>query len=474
MSAPARQGSCCSPFIILPTDERHVMAPIALSPNRPSDTPRASIQLTIAVCAIAACGETTPSGAEPSSQVVAPPLPTVLAIELPPGIEVALDGRARGVTPLRAWELPPGLHTLTLVADCKEVQLPLELPAHETTRIDLGQADALAFVTLEITALDLAGKPLEHTVVIDDTVLGGGNGSSTTLVSPCKHRLRVASAGLGGFIEDIDLGKQARVQRELVLSPGPDMVRVHGGPFTLGPPEAIESRWNDDDGNPIFPRVPVVVETFDLDRTEVTAAQWMACRAAGGCQRRREAWWATALPDERDLPYCNVNTMKLEAVMVDGREDHPMNCVARWEAEDYCQWAGKRLPDANEWEYATRSGNDRYLWPWGLDPYTCEHGKTVSSWETCGAADGTDPVCSHPKGNTELGVCDLIGNVEEYVQKTYSPHPSRRWEDLTCMGSGWREYDSEPFHGSPCFEHARQESNLGFRCAREATKGEVR
>lgn len=395
-----------------------------------------------------------------------------LVIELPVGISVGLGGQEPVPLPVEPLSVAPGSHVLVLASACQRVELALDVAAGQTLVVDRERATGLAWATLRVTAKDREGKPLLHAVMLGDAEAGVGQGTSETTMPACPQHVRVSSreqSGLGGWVEDIDFAKEREVERTVVLAPGPDMVRLPGGKFTLGPPEALKGRWIGEDGSLIFSQYPVEVAGFEIDRSEVTAAQWMACRKAGGCQRNRELWGVTRLPGDAERPFCNVDTGKLEPVGTPGRENHPMNCVARWEAEDYCSWAGKRLPTAVEWECAARSGDDRSLWPWGNDDPTCEHGRGHLG---PGCRDrGTSSVCSYPTGNTKQGGCDFVGNVEEYVDdepedRPRTPPGEEPWKSPLCMGTSWSSMSNEVFRGTTCGRSPRQEPQLGFRCAR--------
>jgi len=395
--------------------------------------------------------------------------PTTLVIDLPAGVKVGIDGQDPRVPPVAPIQIESGKHTIKLSTACQQMEIEVDAVAHEATRIDRALVSGLEVATMEITTRDLKGAMLEHSVAIGDVVVGGGKGNSRTVLPACEYRVRVASDGLGGFIEDIDLGRTTDVHREVVLAPGPDMIRFYGGEFTLGLPDELvhDPRWLDIEwGRPLVPQIPVEVGMFDFDKSPVTAEQWMACRKAGGCQRRSDDWWATSLPDDRNRSYCNVDTGMRTAVMAKGRENHPMNCVARWQAEDYCLWAEKRLPTADEWEYAARSGKNSYIWPWGNAPDTCDRGHSKNSWDSCDAKKGTAPVCSYPEGDTEQGVCDVVGNVHNYVQWSDAGPIDGNPRGVRCKGSGWHTENYEPMVSRGCPHEVSQVDDVGFRCAR--------
>ena len=98
-----------------------------------------------------------------------------------------------------------------------------------------------------------------------------------------------------------------------------------------------------------------------------------------------------------------------------------MNCVNWNQAVDFADFVGLRLPTEAEWEYvASAAGQGTY--PWGNDTPTCEH----SVLKECGDLNQAQPVCTSefaPRTAIEdqpFAVCDLIGNVGEWVEDNYS------------------------------------------------------
>ncbi len=155
------------------------------------------------------------------------------------------------------------------------------------------------------------------------------------------------------------------------------------------------------------PAARVWLQTFYIDRMEVTYENYEACIRAGECSPRPE--------DGRWGPrYTDFN-----------RPDQPITGVNWYQAREYCRARGKTLPTEAQWEKAAR-GPDGELFPWGDDPVSCEHAvikdRTGRSCgvEKRGTASVGRVIAVGSKGAKRYGVSDLIGNVEEWVADWYS------------------------------------------------------
>jgi formylglycine-generating enzyme required for sulfatase activity len=91
-------------------------------------------------------------------------------------------------------------------------------------------------------------------------------------------------------------------------------------------------------------------------------------------------------------------------------DKHPVTWVSREDACAYASWAGKRLPNNIEWQWAAQ-GSDGRCWPWGdqFDPNLCNTDQP-----------GTTPVDAFPANVSPFGIYDLVGNVWEWTDPVIS------------------------------------------------------
>jgi formylglycine-generating enzyme required for sulfatase activity len=181
------------------------------------------------------------------------------------------------------------------------------------------------------------------------------------------------------------------------------MVCVPGGPFQYGCIAEVEEFGD------CFPEPPlheIFLPTFEIDAHEATVAEYWACVDAGACSRSTPG---AGLLGE-------VQTTQIGW-------DYPINCVDWAQAVAYCEWMGKRLPSAMEWEKAAR-GSDGRLFPWGNEAPDCSRTVWWPDYPDgpgpypagAGCATGApQPVGSRPAGASPYGALDMAGNVSEWV-----------------------------------------------------------
>jgi formylglycine-generating enzyme required for sulfatase activity len=131
---------------------------------------------------------------------------------------------------------------------------------------------------------------------------------------------------------------------------------------------------------------------------------------------------------------------------LESRPDHPVVHVAFEDAQAYAAWAGKRLPNEAEWEYAARGGLSGADFVWGDDMEP--NGKPAANtwqgqfpWQNF-VTDGyarTAPVGMFaPNG---YGLYDMAGNVWEWTSDWYVAR--RDIQTSPCCGGRSRAHDVE-------------------------------
>jgi formylglycine-generating enzyme required for sulfatase activity len=196
------------------------------------------------------------------------------------------------------------------------------------------------------------------------------------------------------------------------------------------------------------------LDTFYIDKYEVTNSQYRACVTAGACLAPKK------LNSSTRAGYYNKPEFN----------SYPIVFVDWNMARNYCEWRGARLPTEAEWEKAAR-GPEGSLYPWG-EEISCEEANFS------GCQKDTAAVSSFANAVSAYGVYNMAGNVYEWVSSLYKPYPYDLFdgrEDLEApgervlRGGSWLSTDRENEVRSAHREKAdpaTAKENIGFRCAR--------
>jgi formylglycine-generating enzyme required for sulfatase activity len=140
-----------------------------------------------------------------------------------------------------------------------------------------------------------------------------------------------------------------------------------------------------------------------------------------------------------------------------GEDEYPVSGVTYEDAKAYCEKRGKRLPTAEEWEYAARGPESR-LYPWGN---TWESGK-CNSFEA--GKNGPVKVGEFQGGKSWCGTYDQAGNVWEW---TSTPAPGTS-NVMIIRGGSFKPLEDLP-RGSLTGRLPRDQArdNVGFRCVKD-------
>ncbi len=262
------------------------------------------------------------------------------------------------------------------------------------------------------------------------------------------------------------------------------MVYVPGGEFEMGSDaeamkntlELCNAHYDDctrGDYTDELPAHLVALDSFGIDRTEVTNRQYRQCMEAGACEPQ----------EPTELDNSNISDTYVSDSAYD---DYPVIFATWLQATAYCEWAGARLPTEAEWEYAAR-GPEGNLFPWG----NTFDGTKLNYCDTNCARDHADkstddgyaeaaPVGTYPDGASWCGAWDMAGNDWEwaadwYVAWYYGSSPSENptgpsnGRIRVVRGGGWfigPHYARSTFrYGSPPDD---KEWVYSFRCASDA------
>lgn len=250
-----------------------------------------------------------------------------------------------------------------------------------------------------------------------------------------KFRLDLASYNIGQPIPPIP--------SDAMISPKDNMVQVFipEGEFTMG-------RETDGDS----PTHLVYLDSFWMDRVEVSNKMYLKCLNAGLCTK----------PASDNLYYDKWSY-----------RNHPIVYITWYQANEYCQWAGRRLPTEAEWEKSAR-GTDKRPYPWGFE----DPNPRLANFENTMIHEAV-PVFRYPLGASPYGVLNMSGNAREWIADWYgpnyysiSPYANPQGPDIgieRSLRSGSYNEDRREVAIYRRYKHEPQSAGLsrGFRCAQD-------
>lgn len=272
------------------------------------------------------------------------------------------------------------------------------------------------------------------------------------------------------------------------------MVEIRGGEFKMG---------NDHPPHPQDGEKPskyAYVDPFAMDQTEVTNQQFRTFVEDTGYVTDAERygwsfvyklfvpekvvqevdsyvvgseWWMPIAGASWKRPYPHQDVQDIL--------DHPVVHVSWNDAVAFCEWAGKRLPTEEEWEFAARGGLEDQLFPWGghsdEDLHTrCNtfQGSFPSHPEPHDGFVGTAPAKSYQPNN--FGLYNTVGNVWEWTSSVAIGLGAHGSGDVPNLPRQILKGGSYLCHKSYCHRYlvSSRSSNTrdsstghtGFRCAR--------
>ena len=287
--------------------------------------------------------------------------------------------------------------------------------------------------------------------------------ATTSACMDC-HKQKGIRTDLGKALEQLEAAALTSKPKKKVRGQGPgmsvpiyydesrigaepnEMIRIPAGMFLRGTDHRLP-----DEG----PLHEVVLDEYLIDKYEVTNLQYK--KFIDATKRRSPRHFRNR-------------------IFPKGKADHPVTFVSWYDARDYCQWAGKRLPDDREWEKAAR-GTDARVFPWGAE-FSIDKANTPVRWAAMYLQGDTTPVGAFEGGKSPFGLYDMTGNVWEWTDSWYQPYPGTRRitenygeKYKVLKGGSWWDCSfykcgiSAPVFNRSFFHPRTQNESFGFRCA---------
>ena len=236
--------------------------------------------------------------------------------------------------------------------------------------------------------------------------------------------------------------------------PGPalDFVFMSSGNFDMGHQSHRSAR----------PVHSVHVDPFWMSRKEITNQEYSFCVNAGAC----------TVPKQRNG--CTYHLPNSELL--------PVNCISWRQANSFTNWCGAdlSLPTEAQWEYAAKDEGRQQEYPMDEIPSCLNvNARGCGGMTFTGCSHGVHVMSNGMWTQTESGLCDIAGNVREWVYDTYTSYhrfhheqgqayhvAGRRGRTKVVRGGSYLSRNSQlqtAYRGR--FRSNRYAADLGFRVA---------
>lgn len=186
------------------------------------------------------------------------------------------------------------------------------------------------------------------------------------------------------------------INQILETETGINWICIKGGVFSMGRNDGPDTQG---------PRHIVRIPTFWISQSEITVAQFRKC----------------VRDDELSCTPPSASGESSNFYADSDRERHPINGLNIEAIEEYLRYVGDgaRLPTESEWEFVASSRGNQSPYPWGSELKGCDATQVnLAGDDTMCGYLGTESVCSNEDRSLE-SVCDMMGNVSEWVQDDY-------------------------------------------------------
>jgi len=200
----------------------------------------------------------------------------------------------------------------------------------------------------------------------------------------------------------------------VLASPAQRFVAVPAGHYIIGKKGHLNN-----------PRRKVWVDSFYIARFETTNREFAAFVAATSyvtdAERKHDA--LVFQPGLREFEWIEDSTAYwrypngISRGGIENKMDHPVTTISYHDVEEYCRWAGVRLPTLEEWEIACRAGSTTDYFFGKRDDSISRYANVWLGWDHTVADSSDGYMYTSPVGHfapNPWGLYDMYGNVFEF------------------------------------------------------------